>query len=86
MEGIPAKYLGRLVPKKGFRAFVYDMDGNQKISESWGDFLNHTGSGVWFDTREAAAEAKQAIELSKIEIEAQKPEKASKKGESLGAK
>lgn len=61
MEGTPAIYLGRLVSKENFRAFIYAPDGNQRLVESWAAFEANMQSGVWFATPE---DAKASIALS----------------------
>lgn len=54
MEGVPAVYLGRLVSKENFRAFVYAIDGGQRLVESWEEFEQHMETGLWFSTKEDA--------------------------------
>lgn len=41
-------YMGKNVPKKHFRAFVYDMQSNAKLANSWDEFTKLVSSGVWF--------------------------------------
>ena len=53
------QYIGRLVDKKTFRAFVYDKKGEEKLANSYDEFINLTSSGVWFATKEASKERKQ---------------------------
>jgi hypothetical protein len=48
MEGIPALYLGRMVPKDKFRAFIYASDGATKLVNSWDEFERHMETGLWF--------------------------------------
>lgn len=38
MDGEPAKYLGRVVSKNNFRAFIYAPHGGQRLVESWEEF------------------------------------------------
>jgi hypothetical protein len=52
MEGTPAIYLGRLVSKNNFRAFIYGADGTQRLVESWKEFEAHMQTGLWFATAE----------------------------------
>lgn len=54
MKGVPAMYLGRIVDKKHFRAFIYDLTSQTKLVESWGDFESHMQTGIWFATKEEA--------------------------------
>lgn len=51
MTGEHVIYDGRLVPKEGFRVFIYGSDGKQKLVESWSDYENHLATGVWFSTK-----------------------------------
>lgn len=47
-------YLGKQVPRRGFRAFIYASDGRQKIAESYDEFDLFTHSDEWFATKEEA--------------------------------
>lgn len=69
-------YLGRLVPKMHFRAFVYshDKDVEPKIAESWVEFQKYMSSGVWFATKEEAKEHAPAESDKK-----EKPKKSNSK-------
>jgi hypothetical protein len=58
MEGTPATYLGRIVEKKNFRAFIYSPDGKQRLVESWEEFEANMQSGLWFATQEDAEASK----------------------------
>ncbi len=74
-------YLGRYVPKEGFRAFIYHADGKKKCVESWNDYQKHIESGCWFST---SKDAKKAAEASKelddlIESEPVEPVREPKK-------
>lgn len=55
MKGVPAVYLGQIVDKEHFRAFIYGADGARKLVESWDDFEKHMATGIWFSTQEDAA-------------------------------
>lgn len=70
MDGKPAIYLGRIVSKENFRAFIYASDGRQRLAESWDEFEALMQIGVWFAT---ADEAKQSIEVKEPEKAASKP-------------
>ncbi len=61
MEGTPAIYLGRIVDKKHFRAFIYGANGEQRLVESWEEFEANMQSGVWFATVEDAEASKAAV-------------------------
>jgi len=62
MEGTPAIYLGRIVSKDNFRAFIYAPNGGQRLVESWEEFEANMQSGLWFATPE---DAKGAVEVAK---------------------
>jgi hypothetical protein len=48
MQGPTVLYDGRVVPQKGFRAWIYSFDGKTKLVESWEEFQKEISSGVWF--------------------------------------
>ena len=48
MEGIPANYLGRVISKDKFRAYVYAKDGKSMLVNSWSEFEKAMESGLWF--------------------------------------
>ena len=52
-------YLGKQVPRRGFRAFIYASDGRQKIAESYDEFDLFTHSDEWFSTKEEAETPKK---------------------------
>ncbi len=54
MNETQTRYLGRIIDKKHFRAFIYATDGNKKLVESWTEFEKHISTGVWFDKKEKA--------------------------------
>lgn len=51
-------YLGRWVSKDNFRVFVYDIKGNQKLANSYNDYQNLMANGLWFSSKEEAANQK----------------------------
>lgn len=61
MEGTPAIYLGRIVEKKNFRAFIYGPHGERRLVESWEEFEANMQSGVWFATVEDAEASKSIV-------------------------
>lgn len=71
MEGKPAMYLGRIVSKENFRAFIYAPDGRQRLVESWDEFEGSMQSGLWF----ASAREAQAIQKPKPRARLKKEEK-----------
>lgn len=48
------EYLGRMVDKDTFRAFVYGSDGAKKLAKSWSEYQALIATGVWHNTVEAA--------------------------------
>lgn len=75
MEGSPAIYLGRLVSKENFRAFIYAPDGGQRLVESWEEFEANMQSGVWFATPE---DAKASVEVEEKPKAKPRPSRAKK--------
>ncbi len=73
MKGTPAKYLGKIVGKENFRAYIYSAEGNKKLVESWDDFELHMATGLWFSKKEEVI----AIQKAKEE-QALKPKKTRK--------
>ena len=51
MKGTPAKYLGKIIGKENFRAYIYSADGNKKLVESWDEFELHMSTGLWFSKK-----------------------------------
>ena len=41
-------YDGRIVPKEGFRVFIYSFDNQTKLVESWDEYQEHISSGIWY--------------------------------------
>ncbi|CAB4151264.1 hypothetical protein UFOVP685_15 [uncultured Caudovirales phage] len=74
MKGTPAIYLGRIVDKKNFRAFIHAPDGSRRIAESWDEFEANMQSGLWFATPE---DAKLSLEASNTKPKA-RPQRAKK--------
>ena len=66
MEGIPANYLGRLVSKINFRAFIYASDGSQKLVNSWDEFEKHMETGLWFACMEDIIKKEETIEETQV--------------------
>lgn len=62
MKGTPAIYLGRIVDKKHFRAFIHAPDGAKRLAESWEEYEANMQSGLWFATPE---DAKASLEVVK---------------------
>lgn len=62
MKGTPAIYLGRIVEKKHFRAFIHGANGEKRLVNSWDDYEAAMESGLWFATKEHAEESKVPVE------------------------
>lgn len=54
-------YLGNAVPRRGFRAFIFNVDGKRKLVESWDEFELFTYSDDWFATKEEAEAPKKPL-------------------------
>jgi len=81
MKGTPAVYLGRIVQKKNFRAFVYGSNNEKKVVNSWDEFEAAMQSGIWFASIEDAKAMKVSVEPEEEEappIEVPKPKPAPK--------
>lgn len=73
MKGTPAKYLGKIIGKDNFRAYIYCTDGSKKLIESWDDFEAHMATGLWF------AKKSEALAIKKVkEEQAAKPKRTRK--------
>lgn len=66
MKGTPAVYLGRIVEKKNFRAFVYGSNEQKKVVNSWDEFEAAMQSGIWFASVEDAKAMKELIEPEEV--------------------
>lgn len=62
MKGTPAIYLGRIVDKKNFRAFIHGVNGERRLIESWAEFEANMQSGLWFASVEDALASKPVVE------------------------
>ena len=63
MKGQSVNYLGKVVLKDHFRAFIYGSDGTKKLVNSWDVFEKCMQSGLWFATQKEA----QAFQRTKDE-------------------
>ena len=52
-------YLGRKVPRNGFRTYVYSSDGQQRLANSWDEFDALVHSDTWFSTKDEAQTQKK---------------------------
>jgi len=41
-------YNGQHVPKNHFRTYIFNVNGEKKLVESWKDYEFHIDTGVWF--------------------------------------
>jgi hypothetical protein len=57
-------YLGRSVPRRGFRAYMYAIDGRTKLAETYDEFDLYTHSDEWFATKEEAQAPKKSRKKS----------------------
>lgn len=56
MESAPVYYLGKPIQKKHFRTYIYGVNGEKKLVESWDEYEAHMQTGIWLDTLDAIAE------------------------------
>ncbi len=70
MEGIPAIYKGKIIPKEGFRTYIYAPDGAKKLVNSWGAYEHHMQTGLWFSKR--VSQDVKPVEIKKIRSKKQK--------------
>jgi|GEM_PF-2306517 len=42
------KYNGKMIPKKGFRVYIYSRSLEKKLVNSWDEFESHVATGLWF--------------------------------------
>lgn len=47
-------YMGNMVDKNSFRVFVYGVNGEKRLAESWEEYQDLICSGIWFTTKESA--------------------------------
>ena len=52
MDSECVKYCGNIVPKEGFRAFIYGAEGKQKLVNSWMEYEAHIATGVWYSLKD----------------------------------
>ena len=60
-------YLGRKIPKEGFRAYIYSKDGAEKIAESYDEYELCVSTESWFSTKEEAQEQREKKPRKKLE-------------------
>lgn len=52
MQSETVIYNGRVVPKEGFRTFIYGPNDKQKLVNSYAEFEKEIATGVWFVKKE----------------------------------
>lgn len=68
-------YNGMKVPRESFRAFIYDINNEPKLVNSWDEYVEHMASGIWY-TNKKTDNIPNSSELEK----GLKPESGKKKG------
>lgn len=43
-------YDGRIVPRDNFRTFIYGINSQPKLVNSWSEFQEHIATGLWFSS------------------------------------
>ena len=62
-QGPTVVYQGRVIPRDGFRAWIYALDNQSKLVNSWEEYQSEISSGVWFSSKKDVEERKaQAVE------------------------
>lgn len=56
-------YMSRWVEKDHFRAFVYNDKGEEKLANSYSEFLQLTGSGLWLEEKPDLQKGKRNVPL-----------------------
>ncbi len=74
MSGFLVNYLGNMVPRDGFRAYVYSVSGDKKLVNSWSEFQSHMQTGIWFAQKQ---DLREVVE-EEIELPVVKPKKAAR--------
>ena len=62
-------YQGRMIPRKGFRAFIYNKEHQSRLVNSWDEFEQWVDNVTWFSSKEETSkdEPKQEIEQKKAQ-------------------
>lgn len=80
------EYQGRMVKRHPFRAFIYSLDGKRKLVESYEDFQNALGSGLWFESLDAIKSLNESQITAKEVIDEIVEEKATSNSKHKSAK
>jgi len=86
MKDTPAIYLGKIVSKKNFRAFIHAPNGATKLVNSWDEYEAHMEKGLWFPTKEDAQEALASVAPKEPEPQVKAPEEVIEKPKAQKAK
>lgn len=62
MQGMQVIYKGRSIAKEGFRAFIYGLEGQKKLVNSWHEFESAMSSGIWFAAKHEAIQQNSSEE------------------------
>lgn len=52
MQGESVTFQGRVVPKEGFRTYIFNADMQRKLVNSWSEFQKNMATGLWFANKE----------------------------------
>lgn len=58
-------YQGKQVPREHFRVFVYNEKNEPKLANSYDEYLELTGSGLWFDEKAAITQKPKRVRPSR---------------------
>lgn len=58
MNEIMVLYKGRMVPESSFRTFIYGINGEKMLVESYDEYQKHISSGLYSSTKEKITEKK----------------------------
>jgi len=59
-------YNGRHINREFFRVFIYSLDGQKKLVNSYDEFERDISSGIWFESLEMVEEKKAAKPVRKL--------------------
>ena len=64
------EYQNRMVPKQGFRVFIYSFDKEakqviEKLVNSWEEYQQEISTGIWFSHKEQALQKQNIVASNK---------------------
>jgi hypothetical protein len=59
-------YLGKSVPLKHFRAYVYGANDTMQLANSWPEYEKLIGSGKWFESKDLVAQKELQIPNKRV--------------------